>query len=234
MFVLTTIQDKLSTIPEYFDRPRAQVLKEQIEVKYSNKVILEVGLCVCFYDFLEVGDPFIYPSEGSAIQDVRFRIVVFKPFIGEVLTGRVTESSATGLRVSLEFFEDVLVPSAMLQEPSHFLPSVSSSSAGGQGGMWVWKYGDEQDEGAEARAVSKGEHNNDQRFVIEKGDEIRFKVRVVSFNAASALAASSSLSTPAGGSKGIEPASTPLSAAVPVMEVVGCTNDFGLGLISWW
>lgn len=56
--------------------------------------------------------------------------------------------------------------------------------------------------------------------------QIRFKVRVVSFNAASALAA--------GGSKGIETSSTALSAAVPVMEVVGCTNDFGLGLVSWW
>ena len=51
-------------------------------MKYSNKVILEVGLCVCFYDFLEVGDPYVYPSEGSAIQDVKFRIVVFNPFIG--------------------------------------------------------------------------------------------------------------------------------------------------------
>ena len=29
MFVLITIQDKLSTIPEYFDRPRAQVVNER-------------------------------------------------------------------------------------------------------------------------------------------------------------------------------------------------------------
>jgi hypothetical protein len=41
------------------------VLREQVEVKYSNKVILEVGLCVCFYDFLEVGNPFTSPISRS-------------------------------------------------------------------------------------------------------------------------------------------------------------------------
>ena len=133
-----------------------------------------------------------------------------------MLTGRVTESSASGLRVSLEFFEDVVVPSTMLQEPSLFLPSVSgsASASGGQaGGMWIWKYGNDEEEGAEARTAcigvlllllleekylllldsllmpsllfvsicvyvyvyvilqSKGEQS-DQRFVIEKGDEV--------------------------------------------------------------
>ena len=77
--------------------------------------------------------------------------------------------------------------------------------------------------------------------------QIRFKVRAVNFSAVSALVSSSS--APAGGksssssSRGSGPGSgseaaslLPLSsaAAVPVMQVVGCTNDFGLGLVSWW
>mmetsp|Transcript_29648 Transcript_29648/g.42334 ORF Transcript_29648/g.42334 Transcript_29648/m.42334 type:complete len:146 (+) Transcript_29648:23-460(+) len=82
MYVLAVIEDKLTTIPEFFDRQRSEVLIEQIEVKYSNKVILDVGLCICFYDFLQVGDAYIYPSEGSAIQEVKFRVVIFRPFVG--------------------------------------------------------------------------------------------------------------------------------------------------------
>ena len=72
--------------------------------------------------------------------------------MAEVLTGRVTESSAAGLRVSLEFFEDVSVPSTMLQEPSVFLPSGGPSSSSG-GGMWVWKYGGDDEDGAEAQCL---------------------------------------------------------------------------------
>ena len=105
MFVLSVIEDKLKVVPESFLRPMSEVLQEQVETKYSNKVVLEVGLCVCFYDFLEVGDPYVYPSEGSAILLVKFRLVVFRPFVGEVLLGKVTKSNPSGICVSLGFFE---------------------------------------------------------------------------------------------------------------------------------
>jgi len=38
------------------------------------KILVDVGLCICFYDFVEVGDPYIYPAEGAAHQLVKFRI----------------------------------------------------------------------------------------------------------------------------------------------------------------
>jgi DNA-directed RNA polymerase III subunit RPC8 len=57
---------------------------DQIDIKFSNKVILDVGLCISLFDFIEVGDPFVYPAEGSAHQRVKFRMVVFRPFAGEV------------------------------------------------------------------------------------------------------------------------------------------------------
>ena len=61
-----------------------QVLLDQIDIKFSNKVILEVGLCISLFDSQEIGDPYVYPAEGSAHQRVKFRIVVFRPFAGEV------------------------------------------------------------------------------------------------------------------------------------------------------
>lgn len=30
------------------------------------QVLLNVGLCICFYDFVEIGEGYIYPSEGAA------------------------------------------------------------------------------------------------------------------------------------------------------------------------
>lgn len=44
--------------------------------------------------------------------------MVFRPFVGEVLVGRVAQSSEGGLRVSLGFFDDIIVPSFLLQTPS--------------------------------------------------------------------------------------------------------------------
>ena len=49
--------------------------------------------------------------------------MVFRPFVGEVLVGRVAQSSEGGLRVSLGFFDDIIVPSYLLQTPSELYVS---------------------------------------------------------------------------------------------------------------
>ena len=79
-------------------------------------MLVDVGLCISFYDLIEVGDPYIYPSEGSSHQKVKFRLgnvtqsaivacgtltavlVVFRPFIGEVLTGRISSCKEDGIK----------------------------------------------------------------------------------------------------------------------------------------
>ncbi|RYH28694.1 hypothetical protein EON65_11200 [archaeon] len=107
------------------------MLIEQIEIKYLNRVILHVGLGVAFYDFLELGDPYLYPGEGASVQQAKFRLVVFHPFVGEVLTGNVVGSNKDGLKISVDFFDDIHVPGSLLQEPSEFIPSI---------GLWKWLY----------------------------------------------------------------------------------------------
>lgn len=48
---------------------------------------MDCGLCICFYDLLKAGDPIVYPAEGCCHQAVTFRLVVFRPFVGEIITG---------------------------------------------------------------------------------------------------------------------------------------------------
>lgn len=108
-----------------------QVIVEQIELKYLNKVILNAGLGVAFFDFIDIGDPYLYPGEGASVQLVKFRLVVFRPFVGEVLTGRVSSSNKDGLKISLDFFDDVVIPGAFLQSPSEYSASL---------GLWKWQY----------------------------------------------------------------------------------------------
>lgn len=85
-------------------------------------VIPDVGLVIAFYDFIEIGDSVIYPGDGGAhtpsifliislyIQIVICRLVVFRPFIGELLTGQVLLCTNDGVRVTLGFYEDIFIP----------------------------------------------------------------------------------------------------------------------------
>ena len=66
MFVLTRISDVIPVTPELFDTDYAQVLVEEIDRKYANKVISDVGLCVTIYDIINIGDAFVHPSDGTS------------------------------------------------------------------------------------------------------------------------------------------------------------------------
>jgi DNA-directed RNA polymerase subunit E'/Rpb7 len=41
--------------------------------------------------------------------------VVFRPFVGEVMVGKIRACTKEGIQVSLEFFDDIIIPSYSLQ-----------------------------------------------------------------------------------------------------------------------
>lgn len=48
---------------------------------------------VSIYDVLSVAGGTIYPNDGAAYFKVAFRLVVFRPFAGEILIGKILSSS---------------------------------------------------------------------------------------------------------------------------------------------
>lgn len=66
MFVLTRISDVIPIAPNLFDEDYQKVLIEEIDRKYANKVITDVGLCISVYDFVNIGDAYIHPSDGTS------------------------------------------------------------------------------------------------------------------------------------------------------------------------
>lgn len=135
MLHLIVLEDKITCTPDTQDRNHTEVLIEQIEVKYLNKIILGAGLGIAFYDFVDVGDPYLYPGEGACVRHLKFRLVVFRPLVGEVLTGRVIAANKDGLKVSVGFFDDIVIPGSLLQDPSEYIPS---------SGTWRWVYQTEE------------------------------------------------------------------------------------------
>jgi DNA-directed RNA polymerase III subunit RPC8 len=73
------------------------------------------------------GDPFITAGDGGISVDCRFRLAVFRPFIGETLVGRIRASDKSGIFVSVGFFSDIFIPSTYLPENTIlYVPAVAS------------------------------------------------------------------------------------------------------------
>lgn len=166
MFILVLIDDDVPVNPADFKHDCRAQLKRQIQNKYVDRVIPNVGLCVQFYDFVRIKDALIYPGDGmdgvacgEAYFKVEFNLIVFRPFVGEWLVGSIQETTQEGLKVSLQFFEDVLIPSSNLRTPFLF-DEVKQSFA--------WRYKIE-------------ETNEVLNYFYEKDALVRFRVISIQF-----------------------------------------------------
>jgi DNA-directed RNA polymerase III subunit RPC8 len=70
------------------------------------------------YDLLKASDGLIGHGNGNANVNVEFRMMVFRPFKGEIIGAVVKQCTPAGIQVSTQFFDDIFVPSTMLFEGS--------------------------------------------------------------------------------------------------------------------
>ncbi|KAF7120825.1 hypothetical protein RHSIM_Rhsim13G0031100 [Rhododendron simsii] len=154
MFCLSLIEHTLRLPPHLLDLPLHVAIRGELEALFLDKVIANLGLCVSVYDIQEIGKGFIFPGDGASTYTVLFRLIMFCPFVGEVIAAKLKESDANGLRLSLGFFEDIYVPVHLMPNPSHLKADPVNS--------WVWEY-----EG--------------QSFPIDGTDEIRFQVQSIKY-----------------------------------------------------
>jgi len=153
MFILSELRSLVRLLPRGFDKSLEEQLSDELNKKLANKVLLNVGLCLSLYDILEVGESFIFPGDGSSHTRVKFRMLVFRPDLEEVLEGKIKSCSKEGVQVSLDFFDDILIPAESLQHPSRYDETES---------VWIWEYPLEDDE-----------HHD---LFMDAGEQVRFRV----------------------------------------------------------
>ena len=223
----------------------------EIDLKYPNRVLMDVGLVVCRYgDCLEVGHGSCVAGDGGAHHQCRFRLVVFKPFVDEVCLGKIKRSSSKGVFVSLGFFDDVFIPAHWMLRPSSYEKET---------GLWVWTpdYDGEDNEATDGtgavkqeRTDSLGSHGPNEatnnRYEMDIGAEIRFKVKSINFTQVTKTAkgiTATTNSTMAGHSSSdddgrVRKRSMSVSydddQVLPSMDIVGSICEDGLGLTTWW
>ncbi|KAJ1856417.1 DNA-directed RNA polymerase III complex subunit Rpc25 [Coemansia sp. RSA 2703] len=148
MFVLTVLKDTLKILPSDFRKSREEALKDEINRKYANRVLHDIGLCILAHDLLEIDEGYVQHSEGWIWVKVTFRMIVFRPFREEILIGRVRNSNESGIHVSMVFFDDIIIPKECMPEGSEYDQKE---------GVWVWHF-----EGSD--------------FYVDNGELIRFSV----------------------------------------------------------
>ncbi|KAK1341658.1 hypothetical protein QTO34_018075 [Cnephaeus nilssonii] len=117
MFVLVEMVDTVRIPPWQFERKLNDSIAEELNKKLANKVVYNVGLCICLFDITKLEDAYVFPGDGASHTKVHFRYVVFHPFLDEILIGKIKGCSPEGVH---GFFDDILIPPESLQQPAKF------------------------------------------------------------------------------------------------------------------
>lgn len=157
MFVLIGAKDTLRLKPQHLALPQRQVAQDYLQVKYGNRVVPGEGLCIAVYDFSH-GEAVVHEGDGGAYMRAQFRLLMFRPSVGQILVGTVRQADPTGLLVSLKFFQHIIIPKDKLKDPSVF---------NAETGDWDWQYA--------------GDDGQVQAAPMEIGAAIRFRVEALQF-----------------------------------------------------
>ncbi|CAL1286482.1 unnamed protein product [Larinioides sclopetarius] len=117
-------------------------------------IVKDVGLCIALYEITKLEDSYIFPGDGASHTGVYFSYIVFRPFMNEVLVGKIRSCSREGVHVSLGFFDDILIPKDDLQQPSRFDEKEQ---------LWVWVFNSE-------------ESGQSHDLFMDRDEPIRFRV----------------------------------------------------------
>ncbi|XP_023743420.1 uncharacterized protein LOC111891592 isoform X2 [Lactuca sativa] len=155
MFQLSQLEHTLRLKPDLLSLPINEAIKGELEALFLDKIIKDLGLCISVYDIQSIDGGFIFANEGAPTYTVKFRLIIFQPFVGEIISAKLKESNAD---VSVGFFDDIYIPAFLLPSPISAEPDSENKNQV----KWIWKY-----DGAE--------------YLIDGYDEIRFRVHKVKF-----------------------------------------------------
>eukprot|EP00934_Nitzschia_sp_Nitz4_P005715 Nitzschia sp. Nitz4//scaffold5_size260463//52092//52970//NITZ4_000953-RA/size260463-processed-gene-0.57-mRNA-1//1//CDS//3329555253//5705//frame0 len=276
MFQLTTVADTIRVPAHMLAIPTLTALHREIDIKYPNRVLMDVGLVICRYgDCFKITNGSCVPGDGGSHHDCLFRLLVFRPFVEEVLVGTIVKSTAEGVQVSIGFFQDIFIPTYWMLRPSRYDEKI---------GLWVWTpdYDENNDEDGEDEGETEvktetetekvedgaedaegdtekaeGDESSEaaqegDRFEMELGAQIRFKVKSIQFtqvtNTAKGVQATTTMTAhshafPKEEEKTVDKPLRKRSLSLDLsdvsdmpasMHIVASICEDGLGLTSWW
>ncbi|WRT64662.1 uncharacterized protein IL334_001596 [Kwoniella shivajii] len=165
MFVLVGVRDTVPVAPKTFDIPPATTIQDSLNKKYANKLVPDKGLALSVFDILTAEDGKVTWGNGLMYYKVSFRLMLFAPFVGEVIVGKVLSTEKSYIRVSLGFFQDIYIVPSLLPPNSAYDPSQKKF-------YWV----SPDDDGTLLTPEQLANSVITDRLYIDEGEPIRFRV----------------------------------------------------------
>ena len=101
MFYLTEVEDYVRVAPKLFGLPTGEAVEQQLKESYTDYYDKELGKVVAVVETLNVGEGVIIPGDGAAYYNSRFKLLVWKPELQELVHGVISEITTFGAFIDM-------------------------------------------------------------------------------------------------------------------------------------
>jgi len=101
MFYIVEVEDYVRVEPKLFGLKTSNAVAKQLQETYASYHDKEIGEVIGIISVLEVGDGVIIPGDGAAYYNSKFKLIVWKPELQELIFGIVEEITNFGAFMNL-------------------------------------------------------------------------------------------------------------------------------------
>ena len=108
MFYLTEAEDHIRVDPRHFGLPTMEAVEKQLNESYVDNVSKDLGFVISVVSVDMVGDGIIIPGDGAAYYNSKFKLIVWKPELQELVYGVVEEITNLGAFINLGVMKGII------------------------------------------------------------------------------------------------------------------------------
>lgn len=101
MFYITEVEDYIRVEPKLFGLPTVEAVENQLLETYTEYYDKEIGRVIAVVEVLNVGEGVIIPGDGATYYNSRFKLLVWRPELQELVYGTISEITNFGAFIDL-------------------------------------------------------------------------------------------------------------------------------------
>ena len=116
MFYISEVEDYVRVEPKLFGKPTLEAVENQLYETYVDYYNRDLGKVVTVIEVLEVGEGVIIPGDGAAYYLSKFKLLVWKPELQEMIFGEISEITSFGAFINMGNMQGMIHVSQTMED----------------------------------------------------------------------------------------------------------------------
>ena len=101
MFYEVELKSHIRVPPSSFNMEVEDAVMQQLNEEFNDYISKDFGIVIAVSEIVDIGEGIIIPGDGAAYYDTKFKVLVFKPELQEIILGNISEITDFGAFINI-------------------------------------------------------------------------------------------------------------------------------------